>query len=462
MSGVERRFDAETGRWLLRAVDLSAVTEFIEIAPGVWIANDAAGRLAECLVSVDSAETVPADIRDMIERELAWIPPQPAGTDIVTAAAGGQPATTTIHEPGIPYVDRDGAVLVSTEGGTVRVKLSDSVLMIDVPVHSSHEWVRISDADTGHVLALGRVQKFGDGFGANVTFALDGSDIHIALTDTPLDPVADRRTRRSQWLDEVLAGLSRQWWRHPLNTREAARDAVQVARSLGDTVREARARRFMRIAPFSIVLAGLLTAGATGAAALALSGLPGEPPRLMVAGATSAVYDFGDSGSVTVSAGINTDGTVGLVVSDTLIGRRRFGPDPSRGTVSVPALRAACRESKSLYVEEGSVPAVTAKYAVSLRAADGESVLLGTVEMSSEASSFSSIDESCLSAPVAGDGSITADVVYGRSTEEFVLPPPTGSLANADTWQLSIEKVAPGPNAVTGVSRQPIVLRSSG
>jgi hypothetical protein len=460
MSAVERRFDEETGRWLLRAADRDAVTPFTEIAPGVWTADDAEGVPAECLVAEDAAAQVPAGVRERIEAVLGWIPDQGTGSAVVPSVGMTDlPATAVIHEPGIPYVHRDGSVLVPTESGNVKVRLSDSVLMIDVPVQSSHEWVRISDADTGTVLALGRVQRFGDGFGANVTFALDGSDIHIALTDTPLDPVADRRTRRSQWLDDVLAGLGHQWWRHPWRTRDTARDAVSVARSLGDSVREARARRFARIVPVAFGGAVAVAVAALSAVLVPLFG--GGPAELRVAGATSAVYDFGDGGSLTVSAGINEDGTVGLVVSDAIVGSRRFGPLAGAGTDATPSYRAACRASKNLWVEEGSVPAVTSKYAVSLRADGGGSVLLGTVEMSSEANSFSSVDESCDSAPAANDGSITADVVYLRSTEEFSLPRPTGPLDGADEWSLAVEKVAPGPDALTGRSSAPVVFRTS-
>ncbi|NBU17089.1 MAG: hypothetical protein EBS48_08800, partial [Actinobacteria bacterium] len=67
MTAVERRFDEETGRWLLRAADREAVTPFTEVAPGVWTADDAEGVPAECLVAEDSASLVPAGVRDPIE-----------------------------------------------------------------------------------------------------------------------------------------------------------------------------------------------------------------------------------------------------------------------------------------------------------------------------------------------------------------------------------------------------------
>lgn len=453
MNNVECRFDAATGRWLLSSMERLSVTPLAELAPGVWVSRDADGRMAECMIADDSLDSIPPAVRAEVETELGWVPANRGGSDVVLAATSVDlPATSVIHEPGIPYVDRSGSVLVPTEAGTVRVALSDSVLMIDVPVQSTHEWVRISDAASGHVLALGKVQKFGDAFGANVTFALDGSDIHIALTDTPLDPVADRRTRRSQWLDDMLAGFRRQWWRHPWRTRDAARDAMKVARSLGDAGRELRARRFARVVPavFTVTLAASVVATAIAIGSLTAPGVPG----LTVAGTTSAVYDFSGRGSVTVSAGVNADGTIGLVMSDSLLGTRRFGP----GTVTsdTDAYRAACRESKNLAVDEGSLPSVTAKYVVSLRADGIGSVLLGTVEMNSEATTFSSVDSSCDDAPASADGSITADVVYSRSTEEFSLPRPAGMTDGVTSWTLAVERVAPDSDAVDGVTRTPV------
>ena len=455
MNSVERRFDAATGRWLLSSLERTAVTPFAELVPGVWVSRDSDNRICECLLAEDSVDSVPPDARDEIERELGWVPQDHTGSELVVATPDHDlPPTSVIHEPGIPYVDNSGSVLVPTDAGTVRVALSDSVLMIDVPVQSTHEWVRISDAASGHVLALGRVQKFGDAFGANVTFALDGSDIHIALTDTPLDPVADRRTRRSQWLDDVLAGLRRQWWRHPWRTRDAARDAMHVARSLGDSTRESTARRFARVVPAAFLCTILVAVVMTAVTVRAV--LPARTSVLAVKGATSAVYDFDGDGSVTVSAGVNSDGTIGLVMSDTLVGQRTFGPGVAGGDTE--SYREACRNSKNLMVDAGSVPAVSAKYVVSLRSGGGGSVLLGTVEMTSEAATFSSVDGTCDTAVPAEDGSITAQVTYQRNTEEFSLPEPTGSFGASRTWVLAIERVAPNTVALDGTSGTPVVF----
>jgi len=457
MNNVQRRFDDTTGRWLISSLDREAVTPFSELAPGLWVSRDGDGLIAECLIAEDSADSIAADARDVVERELGWVPDSPVGAELVVPAPGDPlPATAIIHEPGIPYVDRSGNVLVPTEAGTVRVAHSDSVLMIDVPLHATHEWVRVSDASTGHVLALGRVQRFGDAFGANVTFALDGSDIHIALTDTPLDPVADRRTRRLRWLDEVLRDLRRQWWRHPWRTRDAARDAMNVARSLGDNDRERRARRFARVVP--VAFACTLVVAVAGVASLASTFLPDGTKNLVVTGSTSAVYDFGGKGSLTVSAGTGPSGSVDLVMADMLVGQQRFEPGPG-GT---PDARTACRDSKNLIVTPAVTPAVVAKYVVSLRSVEGVTLLLGTVEMSSEASTFSSVDESCDSAVTAADGSIVADVLYQRNTEEFSLPRPTGSLVSSSSWTLSVERVAPGNVAIVGTSRSPVKFGVSG
>lgn len=457
MSNVQRRYDATTGRWLIASVERASVTPFSELAPGLWVSHDDAGVIAECLIAEDAVPSIPATVRALVEQELGWITETATTGELVVAPSDDSlPSTTVIHEPGIPYLDRSGNVLVPTDAGTVRVAHSDSVLMIDVPLQATHEWVRVSDASTGNVLALGRVQRFGDAFGANVTFALDGGDIHITLTDTPLDPVADRRTRRSQWLDDVLAGLRRQWWRHPWRTRDAARDAMNVARSLGDSGRERTARRYARVVPLAFACTLLVAIGS--AAAFATTFLPNGTRSLVVTGSTSAVYDFTGTGSVTVSVGTGPSGSVDLVMADTLVGRRTFGP----GAGDTLDYRAACRQSKNLAVSGDTTPVVTAKYVVSVQSADGVSLLLGTVEMNSESTTFSSVDASCDGAPAAEDGSIIADVIYQRNTEEFTLPRPATPLDASMLWTLSVERVAPGDNAVVGISRTPVTFGVSG
>ena len=457
MSTVQQRYDETTGRWLLSSAERTAVTTFTELAPGLWVSRDSDGVIAECLVARDQMDAIPFAVRELVTAELGWVSEDQATSDIVVRSGANElPTTTVIHEPGIPYSDDKGNVLVPTDAGTVKVSLSDSILMIDVPVQANYEWVRISDASTGQVLALGRVQRFGDVFGANVTFALDGTDIHIALTDAPLDPVADRRTRRSQWLDDVLVGLRRQWWRHPWRTRDAARDAIGVARSLGDISRERTARRFARVVPIAFACTVMILAACASALTVAL--LPGQSTHLVVRGSTGAVYDFEGQGSVTVAVGTGPTGTVDLVMEDAIVGQQKFGP----GIGGTSAFRAACRNSKNLVITDTASPVVTAKYVVSIASGDGESVLLGTVEMNSEASTFSSIDKSCDTALPAADGSIIADVVYHRNTEEFTLPAPTKSLDANSRWSLSIERVSPGPDSVSGKSRTPVVLVAVG
>ncbi|MGA1362409.1 MAG: hypothetical protein ACO36A_05780 [Ilumatobacteraceae bacterium] len=454
----ETRFDADTGRWHLTATGRVATQPFVEEAPGVWVARDDNGEMAECLVADEATDRLPEQIRQLIGTGLGVSVAQlgdPAAARALVRrdTADVLPGTRAIHEPGIPYADRDGAVRVPTPDGEIAVTSSDSVLMIDVPMRASHEWVRVSDAETGGLLALGRIHPTGSGLGANITFGLDDNDIHITLTDTPLDPVADRRTRRFEWLDGVIADMRRMWWRRPLRTRAAARDAVAVARALGDDRRAATAARYARLLPAYVGAASVVAviSGTLGIGAL----VPQSGPQLVVTGASTATYAFGGRESATVSVDVTGDGSLSLMISD-----RVLGPHPFRGA-DVSAARAACIAAQDAWVDNRNVRTVSVTYAVTLRSGDRDPVLVGTVTMASATNELSSVEESCRNAPVGADGSVVAEVVHQRETEEFTLPSPDG-IDDADTWSLALERVKAGAAAGTGSADDPVSFRVEG
>jgi len=451
----ETRFDSDTGRWHLTATGRVATGPFVEEAPGVWVARDDDGEMAECLVADEATGTLPEQIRRLIGAGLGVSVDrlgEPAGPRALVRrdAAEGLPDTRTIHEPGIPYSGRDGTVHVPTPDGDVTVTSSDAVLMIDVPMRASHEWVRVSDAATGSLLALGRVHPTGSGLGANITFGLDDGDIHITLTDTPLDPVADRRTRRFEWLDFVLADIRRMWWRRPLRSRAAARDAVAVARALGDDRRAAAARRYARLLPAYV---GSASVAAVAASVLGIGALVPQPePRLVVTGSSTATYAFGERESATFSVDVTGDGSLALMVSDRVLGTHTFRGDGDA------AARDACLAARDSWVSGQNVRTVSATYAVTLRSGDRDPVLVGSVTMSSAADEMTSLEEACRTATVGDDGSVVVEVVHQRATEEFSLPSPDG-IGEAGTWTLSVERVKPGAATTTGAADQPLAFR---
>lgn len=457
----ERRYDTATGRWHVFDTARTPVTPFSEESPGVWVSRDDSGSVAEFLVADDAVANVPGEVRRMLADELGvdtadLVSPPSAGQIATVGSTTGiepLPATRTIREPGIPYTGDGGAVLVPTPSGEIRVSSSDSVLMIDVPMRASHEWVRVSDAETGDLLALGRVHAGREGLGANVTFALDEGDIHITLTDTPLDPVADRRSRRLEWIDAVLGEVRAHWWRRPLRTRAAARDAVAVARALGDDRRAATAARYARLLPAYVGAASVAAfiSGTLGIGAL----VPQSGPRLVVTGASTATYAFGGRESATVSVDVTGDGSLSLMISD-----RVLGPHPFHGT-DAAAARAACIAAQDAWVDDKNVRAVSVTYAVTLRSGDRDPVLVGTVTMASATNELSSVEESCRNAPVGADGSVTAEVVHQRETEEFTLPAPDG-IDGTDTWSLALERVKAGAAAGTGSADDPVSFRVEG
>ena len=465
----ERRYDTATGRWHVFDTARTPVTPFSEESPGVWVSRDDSGAIAECLVADDAVANVPGEVGRMLADglgvDMADLVSPPSARQLATVGSATEieplPATRTIREPGIPYMGHGGSVLVPTPSGEIRVSSSDSVLMIDVPMRSSHEWVRVSDAATGDLLALGRVHAGREGLGANVTFALDEGDIHITLTDTPLDPVADRRSRRLEWIDAVLGEVRAHWWRRPIRSRSAAREAASVARALGDERRASLASRYARLLPGYMAATSLcaLAVGVLGAGAIRTD----AGPRLAVQGASTATYTFGTAGSVTLSVDINDDGSTLLVVRDSVPGSHDFGRDPS--TPGAPAdeqaWRRNCAEARDVWVAGKNVRAVTATYAVSLRSQGSDPVLLGTVTMSSETETMSTVPGACDAAVLGSDGTLLADVLYSRATEQFTLPAPSGIRA-AGVWTLAVDRVTGGTDPSTGVSAQPVTFRTDG
>ena len=462
----ERSFDAATGRWWLSADGLTAVTPFTEEHAGLWVSRTADDKVAECLVADDAIGSLSAGALAVLRDDLGvdpqelMRPPADAGHGVAlrATAPGDLPATRAIHEPGIPYVDNHGTVRVPTAAGDITVASSDSVLMIDVPMRSSHEWVRVSDAATGGLLALGRVHSVGSGLGANVTFGLEDNEIHITLTDTPLDPVADRRSRRIEWIDAILADLRHAWWRRPLRSRTAAREAAAVAHAIGDERRAATAARFARLMPAYVGLASVaaLAAGTFGAGAL----LPRSTPVLTVDGAATATYSFGNEESATVSVDVMGDGSLTLVVSDRVAGTHDFGRDPAApgAADNEDTYRANCLAARDVWVTPRAIRTVSTTYAVSLRSGNRDPVLLGTVTMTSDAAEMTAVPDSCRSVRLAPGGSFVADVVHQRSTEEFTLPAPDG-IGAAGEWSLAVERVADGSAASPGSTGSPVTFR---
>lgn len=460
----EHSFDTATGRWHVVNTDRSPKTPFTEELPGVWVSRAEDGQAAECLVADDVLRAGDVATRAFVTDEFGIDPgglvmprTQPARTlGIDKEPVDRLPATRAIREPGIPYAHPDGSVHVPTEFGDIRVAASDAVLMIDVPVRASYEWVRISDAATGRLLALGRVTPLGSGFGANVTFGLDDSDIHITLTDTPLDPVADRRSRRIDWIDAVLAESRGRWWRHPLRSRAAARDAVAVASTLGDTRRAAEARRYARLVPayFGLASVTLLAMATLGIKAA----IPENVPALVVDGSLTATYGFGSGESANVTVDVDTTGSLTMVLSDTVAGSYDFGRAHDSDGTAGDAPLARCIAARDAWVESAGIPAVSASYTVSLRSGISDPILLGTVTMSSEADQMTTTPDDCWAAVKGSEGSFVARVIHQRSTEEFVLSAPEGINTSA-TWVLAIERAVRGMPPVNGDSAAPLRFR---
>lgn len=216
--------------------------------------------------------------------------PGEAGAVIELPAAPGQPAQIV---PAVePALDVRGPVEV-----TVEAHDTELVVRVRGVGHLDDLWVRISDGETGSLLAITRLRPAprststggdapfdadgattGDDVGDTadaspavvetsgaLTFGLDRTldELHVFVTDNPLARVPGRVERRARWCDELLATARSYRFTRPSRSRELAMEALTVAASIGDAGRYAAATRARR-------MAGVVRWGRVGLTAVAI------------------------------------------------------------------------------------------------------------------------------------------------------------------------------------------------
>lgn len=318
------RYLALLERWEIGIDWALGRTELVDMGDGVWEGRLSDGRVAEIVIDsvepsavalrrtsaafgvevADEVRSITSEVApgstgaaEELERSVHFpdlsperrtgAPPLPgeAGTVIELPAAPGQPAQI------VPAVEPALAVRGPVE---VTVEAHDAELVVRVRGVEHHDdlWVRISDGETGALLAMTRLRpastpapassdSSGDAAEAPgritdaapavpetsgaLTFGLDRTldELHVSVTDNPLARVPGRVERRARWCDELLTRARSCRFTRPTRSRALAMEALAVAASIGDGERASAAERARRFA-------GVVRWGRVGVAAAAL------------------------------------------------------------------------------------------------------------------------------------------------------------------------------------------------
>lgn len=192
-----------------------------------------------------------------------------AGAVRALPASPGEPVPV---EPAIePTLPVRGPVEVTVESHEAEL-----IVRVRGVQHHDDLWARISDGETGALLAMTRLRPTAAGDGSvdrggdraarrsdpgqavvhtsgALTFGLDRSldELHVSVTSHPLAPVPSRVERRARWCDELLERARAVRFVRPARSRALAGEALEVADSIGDAERAAAARRAIRAARIS-------------------------------------------------------------------------------------------------------------------------------------------------------------------------------------------------------------------
>lgn len=289
------RYDSLLERWEIGYEWAVGRTELTELTPEVRVGRSVSGSLVEMVV--DAAEVPPAalvhvsaafgpDVADLV-RSLAGRGDVDETVDVADASPVAAVGTTVlVGEAGVPVPLGDDVYRVEPDVAPELLGLGTDVERVDITIQrhdtelvvrvrgvdgEREVWVRVSDGDTGSLLATTRLRPSSvrvpqggaaddvsvtaaddPGLVGAVTFALERepTTLHVGLTDDPLHRIPPRNDRRTVWCDQLLTEARSSVWRRPAAAAQSAAAAVPIATALGDADRLATAHGLARRARF--------------------------------------------------------------------------------------------------------------------------------------------------------------------------------------------------------------------
>lgn len=497
MTSFVRRFDPLTARWELRRDDRIGSGDHLELEDGIVVVVDSAGRVAEAWIDAEAVERLSPDARRLLEEnfETAWteIIDRSQAADIVRTDA----VTTPLPgEPGQPVEVDDGIWEVPTVLGVVRLTVTADSIVVSVPrsLPDDEVWVRVSESESGTLLALAPLRSTRAESSAEMSFGLelDAGRLHVSISSIPLDEVGGRDARRRTWMENLLVEAESLLRRRPTRARKVAEEAMNVADLVGDVEATERCRRVIRrarrwrrlllLGPPTLVVTTSVVAIVLASTVLfdetqrddaiietpvvssTTSTTPPDPIRLVDGFRGSSNVTFSSGENATVSVAID-DGTITFTIEDVVIRPFGYGRD-GRSSDPPPeeeSARSNCATAQGLPASpalETSIP--PSEYQLRLVDATGSrsDVVLGRISVDADFTVFSSIAERCATAPFLNNGQLSVDTRIFRAAQEFSFQESeiANELAGVETWTLQVSRQVPGNILEIGEVDQPIDL----
>jgi len=262
MSQTRIQFSSIGERWTLELIGGVPESDVEVVNDIVSVVRDTAGRVVEMLIdfAAPPAEVVASAVEAFgpeVEAVLRSNPINDIDTVVGGSAALARPSEGVMParrasinisiikgEPGVPVPRADHSfdvVLESPAGDAAAVVDRDvdaSRIRVSIEAEAVPEgaWLRVADGETGTILALGEVQSTDSASGASVAFALDipTQALHFSATDDPLTEPGTRRERRRRWARETELLAEAKRLRHPKESTQLLRRAVEIYDAIGD------------------------------------------------------------------------------------------------------------------------------------------------------------------------------------------------------------------------------------
>jgi len=495
MSAVRIVFDELAQRWEFSRPARAASSDLVEERTDVFVGRDGGGAVVEVVVDVDGVVVPTGAALDTVVGAFGeGIGPVLDGLDlsdgvdviveIAPRSALEVPRGSVVPgEPGVLTARTDGGFDVRVGDEVAHVEVTDTGIEVRLADRGREGlWVRVSDNESGTLLALGPLRRAGTARRASITFGLTvgPDDTVFSVTGDPLAPVAPRPQRRRDWVDELLERASHERLTRPLRALHHAHEARRVSDAIDDGGRKRRAESSVRRSRLTIGAGAVLVLVALGASAWwvvggggdddttqadpvaatvvsppvvapsvvpppvtavdsttvpAVSSVPEQvPPEAGQPNGGSSDYRFADAAAVVVAL----DGSTSVRSGDTLlltatgsitVPNWSFGPRPGEvepSDAEEELARAVCLSAVDVPASGSTfLPPLDTEIQVRLRAIDSsETIGVGTVVLSAPIRSTSAVTESCLAAEMTADGSFRASMVATRNSEQVAVTLP--------------------------------------
>lgn len=307
-------FDAVAQRWEIADEGHGGRNELQFVADGISVGRNAAGVIMELVIDLDDTagatssarrladDTFGAQVAALLDQpdldddfetviELTTLAPVPSEPTSPAPSTPPSPVLRTASpipgEPGIPVVLAAGRYTVPAGRTNLTLEVHADRLVVRAPrrATTAAPWAVIADAESGDVVALGPMESAGDGgTSAHLAFGLPiaPEQLFVGVTDDPLAPIEERRSRQRRWAVDLLDGAERDLRIRPRRARRAADQAAAIGEQLSDARISDRASRVRRRARRRLWwwLGGVaLVAAATGAVVAASGGTDSTPSR---------------------------------------------------------------------------------------------------------------------------------------------------------------------------------------